>query len=193
MSPTLRRAGTWLGVAGLAVSTLGIAVAIVLAPWFSPTANALSDLGEVGRASAPAFNYGLLAGGVLGVGFAVRLWPDASGRLGRVGVATLAAALASMALIGVFPLPHPNHFPVSVGFFALFTYALFVLGSAEALAGRVRAGLAAIWLAVAHVTGWVVWIAVGTEGIAIPEAFGAACLGAWVLARTRRFRAGARE
>jgi len=193
MSPTLRRAGTWLGVLGLVVSTLGIAVAIALAPWFSPTANALSDLGEVGRGSAPAFNYSLVAGGVLGLGFAARLWPETPGRLGRAGVAVLAAALASMALIGVFPIPHPYHVPVSVAFFSLFTYALFVLGSAEALAGTVRAGLATIWLGIAHVTGWVVWTAVGTDGIAIPEAFGAACLGAWVVARTRRLRADSAE
>lgn len=189
MAFTLRQVGTRLGVLGLAVSTLGIVVAIALAPWFSPTANALSDLGEVGRASAPAFNYGLIAGGVLGVGFAARLWVDASGTVGRAGVALLAAALASMALIGVFPIPHPNHFAVSVAFFTLFTYALFVLGSAGALAGRVRAGLGAIWLGIAHVTFWVVWTAVGTEGVAIPETVGALTLGVWVVARTRRLLA----
>jgi hypothetical membrane protein len=186
MALTLRRAVDWLGVVGLAVSTLGIAVAIALAPWFSPTSNALSDLGEIGRRSAPAFNYGLIAGGVLGVGFAARLVTHASGTIERSGVALLAAALASMALIGVFPIPHPNHLAVSVAFFSLFTYALFVLGSAEVLAGGVRAGLGAIWLGIAHVTGWVVWTAAGTEGIAIPETVGALALAVWIVARTRR-------
>lgn len=189
MVSRLRLAGTWLGVIALGVSTLGIATAIALAPWFSPTANALSDLGVRGRASAPAFNYGLIAGGVLGVGFAVRLWFDAPGRIGRVAVVILGASLASMALIGVFPTPHSNHFPAAVAFFLLFTYALFAYGSGEALVGRVRAGLTTIWLGIAHVTGWVVWALAGIEGLAIPETIGAALLGVWVVATTQRLRA----
>ena len=193
MSSSLRRAGTWLGVLALAVSAIGIAVAVASAPWFSWTANALSDLGVRERASATPFNYGLIAGGTLGVGFAARLWAEAPGRIGRAGIATLALSLASMVLIGVFPIPHPYHGPVSVAFFALFTYALFVHGSAEVLAGRPRVGLATVWLGIAHVTGWVVWGVAGTEGIAIPEAFGAACLGGWVVATTRRLRRGDRE
>jgi hypothetical membrane protein len=188
MRPSLRHAGTHLGLLALAVSFLGIAVAIALAPWFSPTANALSDLGVRGQASAPAFNYGLIAGGALGVGFAARLRPAATGRLGRAGVAVFAASFLSLALIGVFPTPHPYHFPAAAGFYALFTYGLFVYGSAEALAGRVRPGLLAIWLGVAHVTAWMGWALAGVEGLAIPETAGALLLGVWVVATTRRLR-----
>jgi hypothetical membrane protein len=188
MQPSLRRAGTYLGVAALAVSVLGIAVAIALAPWFSPAGNALSDLGASGRASAPAFNYGLILGGILGTGFAVRLWPDAPGRLGRAGVGLLGVSFGSLALIGVFPTPHEYHFPVSVTFFTLFTYGLFVYGSADALAGRLRAGIGTVWLGIAHVTFWVGWAAAGTDGLAIPETVGAVLLGVWVVVTTRRLR-----
>jgi hypothetical membrane protein len=188
MEPALRRAGTWLGVAALTVSGLGIVVAVALAPWFSPTGNALSDLGVRGEASAPAFNYGLILGGILGTGFAVRLWPDAPGRLGRAGVGLLAVSFVSLALIGVFPTPHEYHFTVSVAFFTLFTYGLFVHGSADALARSVRAGLGTIWLGIAHVTFWVVWTAAGTDGLAIPETAGAVLLGVWVVVTTRRLR-----
>ena len=185
---TARRVGTWFGVAALAVSFAGIVVAIALAPWFSPTANALSDLGVRGQASAPAFNYGLIAGGALGVGFAARLWPDAPGRVGRAGVGVLAASFLSLALIGAFPTPHPYHFPVATGFYALFTYGLFLYGSAGALAGRVRAGLLAVWLGIAHATAWIGWAIAGAEGLAIPETVGALLLGIWVVVTTRRLR-----
>lgn len=188
MQPSLRRAGTWLGVAALAISLLGIGIAVALAPWFSPTANALSDLGARGEASAPAFNYGLIAGGTLGVGFAARLWPDAPGRLGRGGVAVLGVSFVCLALIGVFPTPHPYHLPVAVAFFTLFTYGLFVYGSGEALAGRVRAGIGTVWLGIAHVTGWIVWAVAGPEGLAVPEMVGTILLGVWVVATTRRLR-----
>jgi hypothetical membrane protein len=188
MRPSLERAGTWLGVVALGVSGLGIAAAIVLAPWFSWTGNALSDLGVRGETSAPVFNYGLIAGGLLGAGFAVRLRSDAPGSLGRAGVGIFALSFLSLALIGVFPTPHPYHFPVSVGFFALFTYGLFVYGSGEALAGRVRHGIGTVWLGVTHVTVWVVWGVAGTDGLAIPETVGALLLGIWVVATTRRLR-----
>jgi hypothetical membrane protein len=191
MQPTIRRVGTWLGVLALAVSLLGIAAAIALAPWFSWTGNALSDLGVRGEASAPPFNYGLIAGGTLGVGFAARLWSDAPGRLGRAGLGVLGASFLSLALIGVFPTPHPYHFPVSLGFFALFTYGLFVYGSAKALAGRIRVGIGTIWLGISHVTFWAAWAFAGTEGVAIPETVGALLLGVWVVTTTRRLQEGA--
>ena len=188
MVSSLRRAGTYLGVVALAVSVLGIGTAIALAPWFSPTADALSDLGVPGEASAPAFNAGLIVGGLLGTGFALRLWPDAPGRLGRAGVGILAVSFLCLSLIGVFPTPHEYHLAVSVAFFALFTYGLFVYGSADALAGCVRTGVGTVWLGIGHVTVWVVWAVAGTEGLAVPETVGAALLGIWVVATTRRLR-----
>jgi hypothetical membrane protein len=188
MEPALRRAGTWLGVVALAVSGLGIVAAVALAPWFSPTGNALSDLGARGETSAPAFNYGLILGGILGTGFAVRLWPDAPGRLGRAGVGLLGVSFVNLALIGVFPTPQGYHLPVAVAFFTLFTYGLFVYGSADALAGRVRAGIGTVWLGIGHVTFWVVWTVAGTDGLAVPETVGAGLLGVWVVVTTRRLR-----
>jgi len=188
MAPTVRDAGVWLGVLGIAASFVGIAVAMSLAPWFSLTGNALSDLGASGRASAPAFNGGLLLGGLLGVGFAARLWPEAPGPAGRLGVVLIAAALGALALIGVFPTPHPYHLPVAITFYVSFTYALFVYGSGEALAGRVREGLASIWVGIMHVTVWFVWPFAGTHGVAIPEAAGALLLAIWVLRRAQRLR-----
>jgi hypothetical membrane protein len=188
MDPRLRRAGTWLGVLGVAAFVLGTTVAVVLAPWFSPTANALSDLGARGQASAPAFNLGLIAAGVLGVGFAARLWPEAPGTVSRAGVALLGLALVSLALVGVFPVPHSYHVPAAIGFFVSLTYALFVYGTGQVLAGRARSGLVTVWLGIAHVTGWLGWALAGARGLAIPESMGAMILGVWVVRTTQRLR-----
>jgi hypothetical membrane protein len=168
-------------VAGVIVAGVAIVTAILLAPWFTWTGNALSHLGRPGRASASVFNGGLIVAGALAIVFVLGQWRRRSNRVAAGGIATLAVSVCCLALIGAFPVGHPAHDPVSVAFFVGFTYGLFLTGSGEILAGSTRRGLGTIWVGVAHVTAWAGWVAVGSDGVAIPEAIGAALLAAWVL------------
>lgn len=184
----LRDGALWAGPAAVAVAAFGIFGAVLLAPWFDWTANALSDLGAAGESTAPLFNGGLIVGGVLGVAFAARVWRAATNAAHRLGVTLFAVAFVTMGLVGIFALPHDLHTPVAVAFFLSFTYGLFVHGTGDVLAGNVRRGLASIWLAVAHVTGWLLFAVAPLDGLALPEMVGSAALGAWVLLTFRAVR-----
>lgn len=184
----LREAALWAGPAGIAVAAFGIFGAILLAPWFEFTANALSDLGAAGEPTAPLFNGGLILGGLLAFAFCVRVWPAATNAAHRLGVALLAVGFVNMALVGVFALPDGRHRAVAVAFFLSFTYGLFVHGSGDVLAGHVSRGLTSIWLAVVHLTGWLLFAAAPFDGLAIPELVGSATLAGWVLLTFRAVR-----
>jgi hypothetical membrane protein len=181
----LQRLTSLAGIVGVLVAGVAIATSIHLSPWFTWTTNALSHLGRPGRTSAPVFNGGLIVAGLFGLVFALGQWHRRSGRVAALGSATLAASFVCLSLIGVFPVGHPAHVPVSVAFFAGFTYGLFLTGSGDILAGTVGPGLGAIWVGIVHVTVWVGWIVVGTDGVAIPETVGAVLLAAWVLHTAR--------
>lgn len=181
MDDTVRRATALAGPAGIAVTLGTVAVAVLLSPWFSWTANALSDLGHPSRATAPLFNGGLVVAGLLGLAFATRLWPETTNAAHRLGLGLVALSFLALALVGVVPAGRPLHTPVAVVIFAALTYALFASATGDVLAGRDRRAIATTWLAVAHVTGWAVWPLSGLSGIAIPETVGSLVLAAWVL------------
>lgn len=185
---SLRTAALWAGPAGIAVAVVGIFGAVLLAPWFEWTANALSDLGAAGEPTAPLFNGGLVIGGLLGLAFVVRVWLAATNAARRLGVALFAVAFVNLALVGVFALPHDLHGPVAVTFFLAFTYGLFAHGSGDVLAGHVRRGLASIWLGVAHVTGWLLFAVAPVSGLALPELVGAVALTGWIAVTFRALR-----
>lgn len=188
-----RRLWTHAGVAGAAVAFGAIAVAAALAPWFSLTGDALSDLGRRSARSAPVFNGGLVVAGVLGAAFVGRLATVERGRVRRLGQVVLLVAMVALAGIGLVPLGHPSglHTPVSVTFFVALTYGLALDGTASVLDGH-RVGLGFVWLALTNATGWLVYalvVATGrTPGVALPELVGAVALAAWVVTRTRRLR-----
>lgn len=189
-----RRFALLAGPAAIAVSAIGIFGSVILASWitgswFTWTGNALSHLGEVGRTTAPLFNGSLLVVGVLGLAFGWWVWTAATNHWQRLGALLLAAAMANAGLVGVFPLPNPEHGPVSVAFFVLFTFGLFVHGSGDALAGRPHRGVRSIWYGIAHVTGWALFGLAPFSGIAIPELVGVLALWAW----TAELYLGARE
>jgi hypothetical membrane protein len=181
-----RTIGAVGGVAAVVVAFGAILGAVALAPWFSWEVNALSELGAAGRASAPLFNTGLVVAGVLGLGLLPAVWTTDDHPVQRVGIGILTVAISTLSLIGVYPIGHPAHGAVSVAFFVAFTFGLFVFGTGDALAGAVRRGLATVWLGIAHVTGWALWLAAGVEGVALPEFWGASVFGCWVLATARR-------
>lgn len=186
------RALTFSGVAGVAVSLGSILLATLLSPWFSWTADALSDLGAPGEPTAWLFNGGLIVGGLLGSVFVLRVALAARGAVALAGSAVLLWATGSLVAIGAFPVGHPLHGPASVSFFVALTYGLAADGTATVLAGRPRTGVALTWLGLANATAWLVWALVAAAGsppgVALPEFAGALALAAWVYPATGRIR-----
>lgn len=180
------------GPVALLMAAFGIGGALVLAPWFAFSGNALSDLGVAGRPSAPAFNGGLLLSGVTATGFAIALWRRSRNRFHRAGALACALAVVSMALVGVFPAPSPLHLPVAVGTYLGFTATFLLRGAGDLRAGAPRWGAAAVSLAVAHAVGWFLWLRFGEgtplAGLAVPEIYGAVLFGGWTLATAVRYR-----
>ena len=181
-----------LGAVATLLSLGGIAVAIRLDPSFSWTGDALSDLGVRDR-SAPVFNWGLLLGGLVGVGYAAELGRaalvagDESGRSGRgravagLRAAVLALALAALAGVGAFDLTHPLHGPAAIGFYLLATVVFAVDGVARrgTTTGRIVLGFVPVHVAVWATFVWGWW---PVTGLALPELPGALMLAAWVWA-----------
>ncbi|WP_241658376.1 DUF998 domain-containing protein [Halorubrum sp. BOL3-1] len=167
----------------------GIALAILLDPTFSLATDALSDLG-VRDGSAAAFNWGLIGGGAVGVGYAASLaLGETGGRVdgtpkrvaGAVRTLLLALAMVAMAGVGVFDLTEPLHTPAAIGFYGLVTLVF-------AVDGRLRraetTGRVALAFAVVHVAVWATFVAGWwpVTGLALPELPGALMLAAWVWA-----------
>jgi len=182
----------FLGATATLLSLGGIAVAVLLDPTFSWTGDALSDLGVRDR-SAPVFNWGLVLGGLVGVGYAVELGRAAlsTGAEGDrfspehavagLRAAVLALALAALAGVGAFDLTHPLHGPAAVGFYLLTTVVFAVDGVARrgTTTGRVVLGFVPVHVAVWATFVWGWW---PVTGLALPELPGALMLAAWVWA-----------
>jgi len=173
-------AARFLGAAATLLALGGIAAAILLDPTFSWATDALSDLGVRDR-SAPAFNWGLVLGGVAGVGYALGLWRSAAERsvVAAALAGILALAMVAMAGVGRFDLTEPLHGPAAVGFYTLITVAFAVDGFARrgTASGRVVLAFAPVHVGVwaTFVAGW--W---PVSGLALPELPGALMLAAWV-------------
>lgn len=175
------------GLCGPVVAGLAILAAALLAGDFSVTGQALSDLG-VTPGAAPVFNWGLVAGGLLGLPFPVALWWAARDPLQRAGAVALALALALLVGVGLFPSDTGLHTPVAVGFFLAFSYAMWLHGTGTVRAGEPGRGLTVVWLGLLHVTAWLAWAATGIEGLALPELAGSVLLGTWTVSGARRLR-----
>ncbi|WP_435097336.1 DUF998 domain-containing protein [Halorubrum sp. N11] len=180
MSPDDATVPRALGAAATLLALGGIAVAILLDPTFSWTSDALSDLGVRDR-SALVFNWGLILGGVAGVGYALGLWqsPTERGIAGATRTAVLALAMVAMAGVGVFDLTEPLHAPAALGFYILVTVTFAVDGLARrgTTSGRVALAFVPVHVAVwaTFAAGW--W---PVSGLALPELPGALMLAAWV-------------
>jgi hypothetical membrane protein len=116
------------GICGVLVPIVvfvSLSIALLGAPWFRWTNNALSDLGVEGL-PAFFFNNGLVVGGLLAFVFSIGLTKILSNKIGAY-----ALAISSLALIGagLFPLTlFTAHYISSVAFFVFLTLALFILG-----------------------------------------------------------------
>lgn len=182
---TGRRLLTWTGVAGALIGFVTTFLATLLSPTFSWTANALSDLGAPGAANPWLFNGGLIVSGLIALPFAWILYVAARNAVERLGAGTFAGTVALLALVGAFPEGTTLHPPLAVGYFTLLSLTLWIHGTGTVLAGDAVRGLAVIWLGIAHVLGWILWVAIGTAGVAIPEFAGSWVLLAWLVLTTR--------
>jgi hypothetical membrane protein len=183
----VNRTAAAFGVLSILVSLGTIGVAILLSARFSLSTSALSDLGRAGWTTTVVFNGGLLVAGLLALPFGVVLARNARTLLHAAGSVAFSLSAVSLALIGVFALPAPEHGLVAIGFFLAFTVAFVCYGAGDVRTGARGRGLATLGLALVHVLGWAVWLGAGTPGgLAIPEIVGSACLSAWVLATAAR-------
>lgn len=183
----VNRTAAAFGVLSILVSLGAIGVAILLSARFSLATSALSDLGRAGWNATAVFNGGLLVAGLLALPFGIVLARDARTLLHAAGSVAFSLSAVSLALIGVFALPAPEHGLVAIGFFLAFTVAFILYGIGDVRAGARGRGLATLGLALVHILGWTIWLAAGTPGgLAIPELVGSACLSAWVLATAAR-------
>ena len=114
----LRIAG-WFGIATPILSLTLVFVSVAMSPWFSWHANALSDMGV--SATPNPFNFGLIAGGLLYIVFAIGLWKwisvDSSvATIGKVALmpclllSTLAWCASAVAVVLI------NHYILRIGY-----------------------------------------------------------------------------
>lgn len=178
------------GVVGPLVGFASTLAATTLSPTFRWTGNALSDLGAPDAANPWLFNWGLVASALLTLPFTWALWSAADHPLQRLGAVGFAASNVGLGLVGVFPIGSDLHGPVAVAYFSFLTLTLWIHGSGSVLAGLLRRGVVAIWLGIGHVLFWIVWLAAGFEGIAVPEIAGSLLLYAWILLMARSLPLG---
>jgi hypothetical membrane protein len=189
-SPYLR----YLFSVAVALTVGCMLLAAVLSPEFSLREHALSNLGvtwtDAGTTTtAVLFNGGLIAGGIIGVLAAGSAYRRARRRVDRIVLALVGLTLALMGLVGVFPQGERLHFPVAIGFFLLISITLCVDGWFLFRAGERRRGLLVVTGGTANIAAWVVWFAAAespSEGLAIPELFGALMFTVWLVATAFR-------
>lgn len=177
------------GILAVIVALSCIFLAVDSYKEFSWQDNALSDLGSMDQQPTRSlFNYGLIAGGILALGFAYGLkkyleeWKWA-------GLAAFAFGLDMLALIsiGIFPgdfMPETHvHFTVSVAFFVLFPIAGFLITADFFKTNRKNLAWFTLALAAIAALVWIMHMTVYPLGSddALPEIIAAFCAGAWVV------------
>jgi|CryGeyStandDraft_7_1057128.scaffolds.fasta_scaffold85511_2 hypothetical membrane protein len=167
------------GILASIVVLSSVLAAISQSPWFSWTANALSDLGVSGAASI--FNSGLIVGGILMMVFAAGLLVVSGRALERAGAALLFIGAIALSCIGVFTESAGDiHTYVAVAFFGISALSFFLIGAGLMVAGSKKFGLLTV---LAGILVGVPWAFVSTwSGLAIPETLSAVVIFIWVIA-----------
>ena len=106
------------------IPTIIFIIAILENQWFSWTKNAISDLGRA-NASPYLFNNGLIFIGILMLVFSIGLIINFKEKLGPTIILMCSFLLM---LIGVFPVTHILHEPISMSFFISFSVGFLVIG-----------------------------------------------------------------
>ena len=171
------------GILASIVVLSSVLAAISQSPWFSWTANALSDLGV--REAASIFNSGLIVGGILMMVFAAGLLIVGGRALERAGAALLFIGAIALSCIGVFTESAGDiHTYVAVAFFGISAISFFLIGAGLMVAGSKKFGLLTVLAGVLAGLPWAfswAWI-----GLAIPETLSALVIFIWVIAEGAR-------
>jgi hypothetical membrane protein len=172
------------GILAAVVVLSSVLVAVSKSPQFSWTRNNLSDLGDPtqpnisGNGANSIFNYGLIAGGVLLLVFALGRLVAGGGALQRVGTIVLLLGAIALVGIGVFTEDTDIHMAVAGAFFGLSALSFFLIGAGLILA-KSKFGLLTVvmgllvgipWALVSVYVGW-----------AIPETLSAGVIFVWVV------------
>lgn len=161
-----------------------ILLSITFAPDFSWTDNALSDLGVMPNPTAILFNSGLIISGILGIAFALGLFSVLKGKsVGRAGTLLFLIDCLALAAIGAFSENTGHmHFYVSVAFFALFPFSMFLMTAHFVLTSRNRMAVFTFLVSVFAAAVWIVefWVRY-VPGVAIPETLSGIAASFWVI------------
>jgi len=173
---------------GIVAPTLGftcILTAIASYPQFSWTNNALSDLGIIPGITAPLFNFGLVACGFLAFNFAIFGLFTYLGKnlVSKIGSLVFAVATLSLMAIGIFNESFsPTHYLVSVAFFTLAPFSLFILTCAFWLVHQRGMAVFTVLVGAAAALPWLLLFAYNyVPNVAIPEFLSGLAVSAWAI------------
>lgn len=125
------------GIIGPIVALVCILLAIAISPSFTWEGNALSDLGHYTRTDigsnplvrAIIFNSGMITAGVLTLYTTIAFIRELNDTITRIGMLPFVSAELFLIGIGIFSENfNPIHFMVSVGFYASFPWAMWIIG-----------------------------------------------------------------
>ncbi len=121
-----RRVGSWCGIAGPAIFTIGYIAAVLTTPGYRIGGQWVSDLGV--SPGAVYFNGGVIIAGLLAIPFAFGLLSSLRPqKIGYAASAVMILAAASLIGVGIFTEDAgPLHWMVSVSFFSLLFLALLL-------------------------------------------------------------------
>jgi hypothetical membrane protein len=125
------RAGGQCAIAAIVIGLGSVQAAVAISPWFSWTANVLSDLGHPSRPSALLFNGGLILAGALYLEFVFglsRALPATT--LTRVALVLLAVGALFLAGVGIFPETTSVHSLMAYGYFFTYPPGIILFGIA---------------------------------------------------------------
>ena len=180
-----QRIGASAGILAPILAFICILVSIISYPSFSWTNNALSDLGVVSGLTESAFNFGLLASGLLAFNFAIFGLFTYFGKswVGKIGSAVFAAASLALMAISVFNESFsPTHYIVSVAFFVLAPISLFIITGAFWLSHRRGMAIFTIAAGVAAALPWILFFAFNyVPNVAIPEFLSGLSVSVWAI------------
>ncbi|MCW3985354.1 MAG: DUF998 domain-containing protein [Candidatus Bathyarchaeota archaeon] len=161
------------GVVGPIAAYLFIIVSIMLSPWFSWSANALSDLGHAVRSDvAPLFNFGLLLAGFLIMIYSITAFRNHA----KYACYCLLISALLLQLVATFDAVYGFlHFLVSVSFFVSFGFASIIYALEK------KSILASVAFTIG-LGSWILYFAgIYSAGVAVPETISSVAVVSWVM------------
>lgn len=182
-----------IGLVAPFIALICIAIAILLAPYWTWEGNALSDLGHYTRTDigpnpmirALIFNAGLFITSILMIYTTVNLFKEQKYEMGKLSMLFLIFSECFLAAIGIFSENFGYiHYIVSVGFFGTFPLAMW-FASAEWIWNKRLRWLGAISLLLPFFSyfiwkGYYIGLFISWTGVAIPEILTAFTCIIWV-------------